>query len=111
MRAAGYRIVYIDALVVRHPARNTLDALLAKVRRKAGGRYDLQSKLSKDHNSSMAAGKRARLARGSLGQLMALRREYGLIPALGVVDLMLRIVVATLSESKRLRCGMQSRRS
>ncbi|WP_081620155.1 glycosyltransferase family 2 protein [Thioalkalivibrio sp. ALMg9] len=110
VHACGYRIVYIEALVVRHPARNTLDALLAKVRRKAGGRHDLQAKSSKDHTSSMRGGERTRLARGSLAQLVALRREYGVIPALRVVNIMLAIVVATLSEGMRLRSGMQSRR-
>lgn len=111
VRACGYRIVYIEALVVRHPARNTLYALLAKIRRKAGGRHDLQVQVGKGHTLDMRVGERMRLARRSLGKLVALRREYGTIPALGVMNIMLLIVVATLAEGIRLKSGRQSRRS
>lgn len=39
---AGFDLIYADDVVVRHPARRTIDSLLSKVRRIAGGVEDLQ---------------------------------------------------------------------
>lgn len=39
---AGFDLVYADDVVVRHPARRTIDSLMSKVRRIAGGVEDLQ---------------------------------------------------------------------
>lgn len=39
---AGFDLVYADDVVVRHPAKRTIDSLMSRVRRIAGGVEDLQ---------------------------------------------------------------------
>lgn len=54
--ARGHRIGYADAMVVRHPARETLAEILAKNRRIASGQYDRVQRESEQGLRPLASG-------------------------------------------------------
>lgn len=105
--AGGGRVVYVDGMVVRHPARATLAELMSKKRRTVGGAWTrarpAQPALKLGANVAKDVARRlwkiARFPRLSMSDRIALSFAV------------LRINFAALGEIRRLRMGGEALRS
>ncbi len=110
--AAGYALVYAGEAVVRHPARRTLQDLLRKRRRLAGGHHDMIRRKGLAALRLLNALRR-HLIRDPLlcaGQMLLRARAIGPRVALGILSVYTLLCYAEALELVRLRAGGQPRR-
>lgn len=104
---AGYRVVYCDEMIVRHPPRSTLRALLGKRRRIIGGNW---------MKTLPSASKPVRLAaainRGAVGRTIETlkTRDLSLLQRLRVVGAIAAVWAVGILELARLTLGAEPRR-
>lgn len=104
----GYKLIYSESAVVRHPARDTMQQVLKKVRRKVGGEKDLKAKnnypeLPKEHW-------RKKLYRFN-HSIKKVNANYGKISLIKVLGIMIAIWLTKVHEKILLSNNGTSRRS
>lgn len=104
----GFTIAYSDDVVVRHPARNSLRALIAQAARVAGGRHDIRNRATDP--TLRASARPLNSALQSLRILWSDTRLPDLRTKVGVVGIGLAVRAAYLLENLRLVLGGTPRR-
>lgn len=104
----GGRVVYVDGMVVRHPARSTIADLMSKKRRTVGGAW--MSSRKKERSALKLTGNVARDVARRLWKVAA-SRGLSMEDRIGLSMAVLRINFAALCEIGRLRIGGEPTRS